>query len=147
MLSKYDFLKQIEKRTNQIFKRELENSYKYLVGSIIKLHRQLNASMGEFETDDEIYERYIKNDEMIESINPYKKEGKNLYVDTLSYNKVYKERCAVSENFNDETEWFRDAFRSDLREIKREFELKCAYIKDEEIKIARNKIINNLHNY
>jgi hypothetical protein len=50
--------------------------------------------MGCFETDQEIYDRYIKNNEIIQKFNTRSKGQKNIYWDAVTYNNICKKRKA-----------------------------------------------------
>ena len=148
MISKYDLLKHLERETLRKIERDLQFSYQDLRELLLSLHRQLNASMGCFETDQEIYDRYIKNNEIIQKFNTRSKGQKNIYWDAVTYNNICKKRLGIDEILSfKKTEWFRDTVRSDPHQISREFDLKCLNISSDEWEKTRENLTSRLNDF
>ena len=88
------------------------------------LHRQINAAMGHFETDQEIYELYIKNNKIIQKFNTYSRQYENVYWEAITFNEICKKRLEINGIYLNlaERESIRNNFRSDPHKISREFD-------------------------
>ncbi len=149
MITKYDLLKHLEKETLRKIERNLQFSYQELRELILDLHRQLNASMGCFETDQEIYELYIKNNKVIQKFNTYSKQEENVYWDAITFNEICKKRLGINGiHLNlEERESIRNNFSSDPHQISREFDFKCRNISNDEWEETRNNITSGLNDF
>jgi hypothetical protein len=149
MITKYDLLKRLEKETLRRIEHNLQWSYQDLRELILDLHRQLNASMGHFETDQEIYEMYIKNNKVIQKFNTYSSQEENVYWDAVTYNEICKKRLGINGIYLnlEERESIRGNFRSETHKIAREFDLKGGYISNDEWEKTRKNITSNLQDF
>lgn len=149
MITKYDLLKHLEKQTLKSIESNLQHSYQELRELIMDLHRQLNAAMGHFETDQEIYELYIKNSKVIQKFNTYSRQKGNVYWDAITFNEICKKRLEINGiYFNlEERESIRNNFRSESHQISREFDLKCGNISKDEWDEAQKNLTSRLNDF